>query len=200
MTAKDHAMPRLNDTDLVLLSAASQRDDLLITPPESLDETGRTRLARKLMRAEVGEEVPATSDAFVWRLTEEGDRLGLRILPAGLAALGIDSEGHASATTKAPTSKKRSSSKTRESRRPKAARPPAPRAHSKKAGIIALLRRKAGATLRELIGATDWLPHTTRAALTGLRKSGYELGKAKNKAGETVYRITSGPEFDEAGR
>ena len=31
-------------------------------------------------------------------------------------------------------------------------------------------------TLAELIAATGWLPHTTRAALTGLRKRGYAVG------------------------
>ena len=34
------------------------------------------------------------------------------------------------------------------------------------------MKRAKGATLDELIEATDWLPHTTRAALTGLRNAG----------------------------
>jgi DNA-binding IclR family transcriptional regulator len=41
------------------------------------------------------------------------------------------------------------------------------------ARVIALLQRDQGATLADLIAATDWLPHTSRAALTGLRKRGY---------------------------
>jgi hypothetical protein len=36
--------------------------------------------------------------------------------------------------------------------------------------VIALLQQEQGATLAELIATTGWLPHTTRAALTGLRK------------------------------
>ncbi|WP_347304486.1 DUF3489 domain-containing protein [Croceibacterium sp. TMG7-5b_MA50] len=41
-----------------------------------------------------------------------------------------------------------------------------------------MLRRDEGATLTELIGATGWLPHTTRAALTGLRKKGHDIAKS----------------------
>lgn len=67
-----------------------------------------------------------------------------------------------------------------------AARPA--RAPSKIAQVLALLRRSEGATLAELVEATGWLPHTTRAALTGLRKKGHVL--AKDKRGEaTCYRI-----------
>ena len=43
---------------------------------------------------------------------------------------------------------------------------------SKISMVADLLRRKGGATLAELVAATGWLPHTTRAALTGLRKKG----------------------------
>jgi Protein of unknown function (DUF3489) len=48
----------------------------------------------------------------------------------------------------------------------------APRGGTKLSRVLELLQRDCGATLEELIAATDWLPHTTRAALTGLRKRG----------------------------
>jgi DNA-binding IclR family transcriptional regulator len=41
--------------------------------------------------------------------------------------------------------------------------------------VIDLLRRADGATIVDLSEATGWLPHTTRAALTGLRKRGYAV-------------------------
>ena len=74
--------------------------------------------------------------------------------------------------------------------------PPAPtakpqanlRGESKIAGVIALLSREQGATLAELVEATGWLAHTTRAALTGLRKKGHVLGKT-SREGRAVYRI-----------
>jgi len=39
--------------------------------------------------------------------------------------------------------------------------------------VIEMLSRSGGASLADLIAATGWLPHTTRAALTGLRKRGF---------------------------
>ncbi len=50
-----------------------------------------------------------------------------------------------------------------------------PRSGTKLAEVIALLRRDAGSSVTELMAATGWLPHTTRAALTGLRKRGYAV-------------------------
>lgn len=54
--------------------------------------------------------------------------------------------------------------------------------------VIALLERKDGATLDEMIGATGWLPHTTRAALTGLKKKGHTIERAK-RGDAACYRI-----------
>ena len=66
-----------------------------------------------------------------------------------------------------------------------------PRSGSKQALIISLLQRGGGATLGDLVAATDWLPHTTRAALTGLRKKGYTIEKTKGEDGKTVYALPS---------
>ena len=59
---------------------------------------------------------------------------------------------------------------------------------TKTSAVIALLEREEGATLTELIAATDWLPHTTRAALTGPRKKGHAIERSK-RGEETCYRI-----------
>jgi len=59
---------------------------------------------------------------------------------------------------------------------------------SKIAQVIFLLQRSGGATLAELVATTGWLPHTTRAALTGLRKKGHALDK-QSRDGVTVYSI-----------
>lgn len=61
-------------------------------------------------------------------------------------------------------------------------------ATSKIAAVIALLEREQGATLAEMVEATGWLPHSTRAALTGLKKKGHTL--TRDKRGDvTCYRI-----------
>lgn len=62
--------------------------------------------------------------------------------------------------------------------------------HETKIGkVIALLERKEGVTLDEMVEATGWLPHTTRAALTGLKKKGHMIERDK-RGDTTCYRIT----------
>lgn len=48
---------------------------------------------------------------------------------------------------------------------------------TKQTQLIVLLQRDQGATIAELVAALGWLPHTTRAALTGLRKRGHDIIK-----------------------
>jgi hypothetical protein len=60
---------------------------------------------------------------------------------------------------------------------------------NKKAQVITLLARDEGATLAELIAATGWLPHTTRAALSRIRTGGQPLAKAARPDAAIAYRI-----------
>jgi hypothetical protein len=50
---------------------------------------------------------------------------------------------------------------------------------NKSATVLALLQREQGATLGEMVEATGWQPHTTRAMLTGLRKKGHSIERGK---------------------
>ena len=50
---------------------------------------------------------------------------------------------------------------------------------SKQQLLADLLLRDSGATLDQMVSAMGWLPHTTRAALTGLKKKGYALSSDK---------------------
>lgn len=59
---------------------------------------------------------------------------------------------------------------------------------TKAALILQMLQRPDGATLEQLVAATGWLPHTTRAALTGLRKKGHTLTSDKQD-GVRRYRV-----------
>lgn len=45
--------------------------------------------------------------------------------------------------------------------------------------VIALPKRKEGAKLEEMVQATGWLPHTARAAVTGLKKKGHTIERTK---------------------
>lgn len=59
---------------------------------------------------------------------------------------------------------------------------------SKSARVLAMLHRKEGATLAELVEATGWQPHTTRAVLTGLRKKGHGIERGK-RGDVTCYQL-----------
>lgn len=62
---------------------------------------------------------------------------------------------------------------------------------SKAARIVSLMQREEGATLAEMVEATGWLPHTTRAAMTGLRKKGYSIERTR-RGEQTCYFSTTG--------
>lgn len=64
----------------------------------------------------------------------------------------------------------------------------APKPQTKIAKVMALLSRKGGATLAELTDATGWQQHSVRAALTGLKKKGHAISKAK-RGDVTCYRL-----------
>lgn len=57
--------------------------------------------------------------------------------------------------------------------------------------VLALLQRPDGCSLDDLVAATGWQPHTTRAVLTGLRKKGHQFTSWKPESGSRVYRIVS---------
>ena len=59
---------------------------------------------------------------------------------------------------------------------------------TKQAQLVALLMRPDGAAMSEMTKATGWQPHSVRAALTGVRKRGYEIERS-TEAGTSHYRI-----------
>lgn len=68
------------------------------------------------------------------------------------------------------------------------------RPSTKKGQLIALLSTRMGADVASISVALGWLPHTTRAALTMLRKAGYVVEAAKPKGGGAGrYRIVAKP-------
>ena len=71
------------------------------------------------------------------------------------------------------------------------ARAQKPKAPSKQQQLAALIVRDEGATLDQMIAVTGWLPHTTRAALTGLKKKGYAISSDKVDGVRTYRGIAS---------
>ncbi len=60
--------------------------------------------------------------------------------------------------------------------------------------LIQLLKARSGRDIAALSAELDWQPHTTRAALSRLRKAGYTIDKLPpGKHGGARYRISSAP-------
>ena len=87
------------------------------------------------------------------------------------------------------TTKKPATAATKQAAKPVAVKTPAKPRETKIGKVVALLERTGGATLDEMVEATGWLPHTTRAALTGLKKKGHTIERGK-RGDLTRYHIT----------
>jgi predicted ArsR family transcriptional regulator len=92
------------------------------------------------------------------------------------------------------TAAKRSDRPKASRKRPRSDQTEKSTAKSKKDQLIGLLSKPSGARVSVLGERLGWQPHTVRAALSGLRKQGFEIATSKSaKTGETVYSIASQP-------
>ena len=177
-------MPKLTDTQLIVLSKAAQRDDGAASVPERVNSAAAKKIAERLISHKLMREIRTKPDMPVWRLDESGRSISLVILRAGREAIGVPEEREDAQTEAKPNVS------TRDAMKAEAPLPPLPRPGSKQALIISLLSKGSGATISSLIEATGWLPHTTRAALTGLRKRGFKVERSSDGAQGSLYRIT----------
>jgi len=192
-------MPKLTDTQLVILSAAAESDGGAILPlPKSLQtsKAAATRTIKSLMNCGAISEQPAARDDEVWRQAEDGGRLKLVITDAGLAAIGVDTdegtETSPAMTTARPKKHKSRSRRSATGRQTKTEAPPAGvRPGTKQALLIDLLRRKDGATIGEIVDAIGWQPHSVRGAISGTlkKKLGLIVERAVVDDRGPVYRI-----------
>ncbi len=209
---------KLTDTQLVILSAAAQREDRCLTLPMSLKGRSAQKVSSKFLAEGLVREIRAKPDAPVWRRDEEAQKsYALKLTAAGMKAIAVQA-GAVDDDQPAPSSASTSSASIAnpnlaETASPNPASPAdpnppaakidsspvpghsmisatAPREGTKMAEVVGLLERDHGATLAELIAATDWLPHTVRAALTGLRKRGFVVTLDRSsKARGSTYAI-----------
>ena len=184
-------MAKLSDTQLIVLSKAAARDDGLARVPEDLNSAAAAKVAASLVSRKLMREIRSKPDMPVWREDEEGRGTSLVITRAGQDAIGIkdgenDGSGEAATAKNGPPEEHQ-----QPSRRGRSTIVDEPRSGSKQARIIKMLSRKSGATLEALVDVTGWLPHSTRAALTGLRKRGYEVVLERQDGKSSIYRITS---------
>ena len=92
--------------------------------------------------------------------------------------------------TKAAAPKK---SGKKKAAKPKAAKTTTPRAESKGAKILAMISRPKGATLTEIMKATDWQAHSVRGFISGAlgKKMGLKVDSVRREDGERVYTLVS---------
>jgi hypothetical protein len=98
--------------------------------------------------------------------------------------------GRPKATEPAETPKKRGRPK-KAAAEPAAPAPRKARDDTKQAQLIAMLRRKEGATIAQIVAATGWQPHTVRGAFAGAlkKKLGLTVTSEKVEGGQRVYRL-----------
>ena len=192
-------MAKLTDTQLIILSKAASRDDGIAVLPTgtakaAASKVGASLVARKLMR-----EMRSKPGMPEWREDKDGRSMSLIITRAGRDAIGV--EENAVEETEAASEARPAVATTRHGKKRLVKGSVAevieciaaePRAGSKQALVIGLLSNKTGATLEVIVKATGWLPHTTRAMLSGLRKRGSQIERSRHDDKGSIYRIVPG--------
>jgi predicted transcriptional regulator len=161
----------LSDTQLVLLSKAAQREDREIHLPISLRGGAAEKLLASLLNKKLIEQVEDIGSSVDSECLNTPARY--RISKHGLCAIGVDNNAG-------------------EVELPEIEKPErATRSRSKIDLVMDLLMMPDGASIEEVMKITNWLPHTVRAALSGLRKRGALIERRKREDGVTIYSINS---------
>jgi hypothetical protein len=165
----------LSDAQAVILSTACARDDGAIFPVTASLKGGAVgNVCKSLLKRGLIEEIAATDLNTVWRHDEERGPITLRATPLAYTVLGI---------SEAPESVTTAEAKPTHVRR---------RTGTKQEALIAMLRRPEGATITQIVEATQWLPHTARGAMSGAlkKKLGLEVTSEKVDGRGRVYKLT----------
>ena len=199
---------KLTDMQLMMLSAAAQRNDRYLVAAPNLKAAAAQKIASKLIGAGLVKEIRAKAGAPVWRRDDDaGLSYSLKLTAAGAKAIAIDEsaepgnvddDGDLRENVAPPCSSSEEDSAEDPSsvgeNETAPRRSSYPRGGTKLAQVVELLRQDRGASVDELIAVTGWLPHTTRAALTGLRKRGFVTAiDRSDKERGSIYRVEIGP-------
>ncbi len=196
----------ISNVQSMILQAAAGSDNRVLSLPEQLEHEAAEQIVAKFLELGWVRQIKAVNDRPVWRNDPTtGAAFSLKLTRIGMiAAAALRDEGGGDAATtiaaamgpevEAPDSVEKTSENltanpnntvgSTDSLR-------APRGGSKLDQVLTMLKADGGATIEEIMVATDWLPHSTRAILTGLRKRGYLLSHTKGeRGGASVYRVS----------
>ena len=173
-------MTKLTETQTLILSAAVQRPENIALPlPKGLAGAAAKMAVTKMIERGWLQEVDANlrRGEPLWRETGDGLGTTLVVTDAGLRIIGIE-----------PTVAQTMAVNQKDSEQVKS---PTPRAGTKQAMLIDLLRTPDGATMDEIVAATGWLAHTARGAMSGAlgKKLGLVVTSEKDAARGRVYRL-----------
>ena len=175
---------------LVLATAAKRPNHFILPVPAELRVRGgalRSLLAT-LLKLKLVDECPVDPAGVAWRTDDAGHSLGLRLTTVGLAAAGIlklstQAPGEKAGPLQTPVADTIQAIPTDAT-----SDVPPIRAPSGKLGqVLQVISTDTGASLSEITALTNWLPHTARAAVTGLRQRGFPIHLVEHD-GRKAYR------------
>ena len=167
---------KFTTTQRKMLSIAAQREDRCLEPTAELKGAVAKVFGSKLIEAGFAREIKARPRLPVWRYDKESNQNSV----LKLTVLGVKIATEQSLIAEQPpgpepTNLSQSLRKT-----------------SKLSQVIVLLAREDGVTIGYISNEMGWLPHTTRATLTGLRKRGLNIVRQSMEGQKSsIYRIAS---------
>ena len=178
---------------LVLVTAADRADGAVLPLPDALRVWGHARrlLLEGLIRRGLIAERIAHQGEPAWSKIDDDRPVALEITPEARSLLrsagppgGHEDQGGSVVPPTEPNAPMPSA----QPRTPRADLPKV-RPGTKQALLVSLLRRPQGATIAEIQQATGWQPHTARAAITGLKKKSFAVGRMPREEGPRAYRL-----------
>ena len=179
-----------NETNNITVHATIQDAEAVANADNFRSESGLHKLATDWPAArlvEIWNSLPGASpvkkfkdrQTAVSRIWKALQRLGQVAAPAAdepEAATATPIVPEEAASTKKATSRKNA--------------PGSPRESTKTEQVIAMLQRREGATLSEIMESMCWQRHTVRGFMAGvMKKAGFTVESFKPEGGERTYRI-----------